>query len=710
MITRPMQCQQGFPPLPDTILAVTDDVQEEEIAEASADLAEDLIAPILPTRLRRLRAGCYLINYTPVASALISYDGTLRVEATAVGRTASGDLYQRRTMVLPAPVGPNLPAPRVVLYPAPNPSAGIPIFSRDRYRFYLRVVQVPQGLTATRRFTLGFELFRFDTATRSWTNFSNPEKLSAVMSWTTAPPGFPAAGDYLAGDVKNTAGVVVGRLTMGWISKYLRRAVVEVDRVSNGTSPLSNGAAIDWKAVGDSMGWEIVVDSSDVNVAEPSGNSWSTAECHAAMLQRRTQSSLDKEWRYHILGVRALDDTPRGIMYDNGASDSNQVPREGCAIASDWVIPNSPEWGILGGERFGSAAAATAYFRTAVHEAGHAMGLYHNTVDNGFMNTTDTIAASGTPSNRFPDNILWNFAADDTKRLRHIPDVYVRPGGTPFGTSYAMTPISDADAEITIEDLGLEVTCHTDTVPIGAPARINLALQNIGQVPYEVPKTISLGAGCVRGYVIDPTGTRRTFSPLVLCVDDEPLEVLKPGQSIRNSLTLLRGGQGALFPIPGAYSVHVEVHWDLGGAPVSVSGESTVIVTPAVDGIHARAAEKLLATPETLLVLVLGGDHITDGLEALDIALKNPVLGPHYAYVEAKRQATRFQQREPDLGAAAAVLEGHAVMTPDEVKKAQKLCEGAKDGAGAKALSDVLSQHAMRIRPPKDFTGAEQMH
>jgi predicted Zn-dependent protease len=39
--------------------------------------------------------------------------------------------------------------------------------------------------------------------------------------------------------------------------------------------------------------------------------------------------------------------------------------------------------------RFGSATGP--YFRTAVHEIGHAMGLYHNTADNGLMSTTDSI-------------------------------------------------------------------------------------------------------------------------------------------------------------------------------------------------------------------------------------------------------------------------------------------------------------------------------
>ena len=189
------------------------------------------------------------------------------------------------------------------------------------------------------------------------------------------------------------------------------------------------------------------MDVSDPNVAEPSGESWSDAEMHAAMLARRDASNLDAEWRYHVLAAHLLDSTPRGIMYDAFGTDSNNVPREGLGISSHWVIPNASPWGTVKSVRFGAAAAP--YFRTAVHELGHAMGLFHNTVDNGFMNTTDVIAASCAAT--FPACIQWSFAADDQKRLRHYPDVFVRPGGTAFGTASTTTPaISPTDLTMSL--------------------------------------------------------------------------------------------------------------------------------------------------------------------------------------------------------------------------------------------------------------------
>lgn len=636
------------------------------------------VGPIRPIRTRAVRCGCYLLQYTPTGSSLVTYDGTLRVQCHNNGRTASGDLYQRRTISLsPSPHKFPPKPPLIVLAPGPDPAAGIPILPRIRYRYYLAITQILENFTIGDSFTLGFQRWRFSPATASSpASWSNDGAFTAVMTWIPAPAGYPSAGNYLEGDVKDAANIVIGRLKMGWISSYLRKATIEIDRVSQSEAPLNNATGVDWRSVGDGIGWDITVDQSNSDLSEPSGESWSNAECHAEMLARRAAVSLDEEWRYHILCVRRLDATERGIMYDNGATDSNNVPREGCAISTHWMIPNTASWGLVRGMRFGTAAAP--YFRTAVHETGHAMGLYHNTVDNGYLNTTDVIAASATAANPFPNNIQWSYAPDDQKRLRHMPDIYVRPGGTPFGTAYATTPISPDDAVFDAEGVVLNVTPLIDAIPLGAPVRVGVSLQATDDGPVLVPPSLSLGSGFVRGVVIDPSGTARTFSPLVLCTDHELLKILEKNECVTDSLTLLRGGQGALFPLAGVYTIQVEAHWHAGGGEMTAVGVANVIITPPVDNSHAAAALKLLSTPDTLLTLVLGGDHVTDGIDAIRQALDNPVLRPHFAYIEAKRLATRFGKRKPDNKAASALLEDATVLSDSERVKAAKFSPGSK--------------------------------
>jgi hypothetical protein len=383
---------QSGPPLPDPI--------------PNVDLAREPLQPIgpFPPQFRALRPGCYLVRYKPLFPFSLHFDGTIRVQRDGFNTIASGDLYRH---LLIAPIA------------EPNPAAGIPIFPRGRYSHYMRITQILEFITFGNSFTLGFELHRFNAPTNSWTNEG---AFSAEMSWTTAPAGFPSSSDYLTGLVKNAAGAVVGNLTMGWVSSYLRRAVVEIDRVTQSEAPLENGAGRDWLEIFDEVGWDVDVEVSDSQVPEASGAGWSDSELHSYMLQWRESADLDGEWRYHVLCVRELDSTLRGIMYDAFGGDSNNIPREGAAIASHWVIPNADPWGLVKGQRFGAATAP--YFRTAVHEIGHAQGLYHNTGDNGFMNTTDLIAASpGT----FPNNISWAYHPDDQKRLRHLPDIESGP-------------------------------------------------------------------------------------------------------------------------------------------------------------------------------------------------------------------------------------------------------------------------------------------
>ena len=61
------------------------------------------------------------------------------------------------------------------------------------------------------------------------------------------------------------------------------------------------------------------------------------------------------------------------------------------------------------------------------------MGLGHNESGFHFMRPTPSIAQDAPPDNPFPNNIDWSFDPGDENKLRHWPDIVVRPGGAAVG-------------------------------------------------------------------------------------------------------------------------------------------------------------------------------------------------------------------------------------------------------------------------------------
>ena len=204
--------------------------------------------------------------------------------------------------------------------------------------------------------------------------------------------------------------------------------------------------------------------------------------------------------------------------------------------------------------------------------------------------------------------------------------------------------------------------------------------------------------GFVTGKVTDPSGAVRAFRPLIRCVDEQRVTVLAPGEAIEHSITLLRGPQGPLFPAPGAYQITVNVEWDIAAVPVGVEEATAVMVTGAHTASHASAALRVLSSPDALLTLVLGGDHLADGIGAIQSALGDEVLRPHFAVVEAKRLSRRYGKRHPDLAAAAELL-ADAVVTSAEIRSVAKLLPDARDdqAQARERMTGTLAEKAMEL-------------
>jgi hypothetical protein len=97
------------------------------------------------------------------------------------------------------------------------------------------------------------------------------------------------------------------------------------------------------------------------------------------------------------------------------------------------------------------------------------------------------------------------------------------------------------------------------------------------------------------------------------------------------------------------------------------------MITTATDDEHASIAKAIFDNPDTHLVLVLGGDHLTGAVEVVQQALNNKILRPHYAYIEAKRVGKNFGKRRAQKDKAKALLQKGAVLNTKEKQKAADL-------------------------------------
>ncbi|MET0576318.1 MAG: hypothetical protein ABWZ83_10720 [Mesorhizobium sp.] len=395
---------------------------------------------VMPETTRRspagkalLADGCYFISYEILGTETPNHAGTLRVHSRSGSLSASADLYDigetaTRPEKNPQPVG-----------SMPPRGAGIPIFPIKDYRLYLRITKIEANETG---FLLAFEAHRFIVPTFVTlgagisSQWAFEGTYTAQMVAAPAPPGYPKPDMFFVGDVIQSVADLepgaIGRMQIGWISSALRSAVVEIDRVPDSNIPQDNGAGLNWQSVFLAFGWEMKPIISNDNVTKSSHSVWDATDAETARQKYRDSSDLDTEWRYYLLVTSQMTapGSVLGFMYHKA--------REALYITSQFVFPqDEAHWGALRGQRFD---ATVAFFRTAVHEMGHAMGLGHNARGFHFMQLTEAIAQGASADKPFPANIEWSFNRDDEHRLRHWPDIVVRPGGAALGVGGLLLP------------------------------------------------------------------------------------------------------------------------------------------------------------------------------------------------------------------------------------------------------------------------------
>jgi len=626
------------------------------------------VPPGIPCGLD-FREGCYQIAFRPTAS-VVTFEGTLRVDRSAPdggsdNLIVSGDLYSRLpvlgTQPMAAPVQSVAdadeaaePSPLMPLSvagalssmddpvtPIPVLRPNIPIFPRARYHSYLKVTKVSAPvlvpIPALCQLTIVAEQFDYTQppAGQFKGTFPSTPSRTVTLRLAKATPPFPLSltgGPYFEGRLFEGT-VDKGSVTLGWVSRFFRRATLEIDTLVGAVrpAPVPDGAGGTefFDTIFAKTGWQLAVVQDQLNVPVPAGvvptNCWSSPNLHALMTAVRNASTdLDKEWRVHMIVVPAKLGCSRGIMYDQIG-----VPREGCASFSDDGYPVSDS------SNFGTAAnqkqrdVPRAYLRSAAHELTHTLNQIHQeqetAADNSIMTTTPSVAdVLGGPSTGqpgvFPDQIRLAHNATVRHHLNHMPDPVIRPGGWPFASWFPTGAPQAADRhDFPPSELALTVTAATPNVALGQPLELSWTLTNTSQISLRTPNDVSIEALFASITVTDWEGRERPVRPFTIICEHARLAELAPGSSVSASTNAFWSTAGFAFERPGRYRVDVAVTWSAQGVLVGVQNSVDVFVDYPTNDIDNHAAS-LVLHPEVGKWVALGGnaDHLEEAQRRLE--------------------------------------------------------------------------------------------
>ena len=664
--------------------------------------------PFKPCKLD-FREGCYQIHFRPTAS-LVTFEGTLRVDRSAPDGGAdnlivSGDLYRRLPVIDPVlptpPVGPlTTDEPEETASSAPLSVAGalsagdqpalpqpflrprIPIFSRGRYHSYLKVTSVSAPIFVPAHtkceLTIVAEQFNYTQppAGQFKGTFPNTPSRTVTMKLFKVTPPFPfslTGGPYYEGRLFE-GGVDKGSITLGWVSKFFRRATLEVDTLTGAVRPTAvpdgAGGTEFFDTIFKKIGWQLSVVQDQLNIPVPPGvvatNCWSSANLHALMTTvRNPATNLDTEWRVHLIVVPAKLGCARGVMYDQIG-----VPREGCASFSDDGYPASDSSNFGTAENMRQRDVPRAFLRSATHELTHTFNQIHQeqetSADNSIMTTTPSVAdvlggpGTGEPG-VFPDQIKLAINTTVRHHLNHMPDPVIRPGGWPFASWFPTGAPQAADRhDFAPSELQLTITAVSGRVALGQPVDLTWTLTNTSGVPLRVPNDVSIEALFASITVTDAEGRERPVRPFAIVCERAKLSELEPGKSVSASTKLFWSTAGFAFERPGRYHVDVAVSWSAQGVAVGVqSGVDLFVDYPAGDADNHAA--DLVMHADVGKWVALGGEAYHLGEAGTRLLALSETAKPAAARAAGAR----------DTDGASRVLAGFADLLPNRSKLAK---------------------------------------
>jgi hypothetical protein len=508
-------------------------------------------------------------------------------------------------------------------------------------------------------------------------------------------------------------------------SNRYRGCAVEVDVMTGRSWPasaLNQGVVRTFQNVYASSGWDVSLRVDELNV--PNDTNLTMAELQTLLTTHRGSGAADP-WRLWLL-VGSAQGGLFGIMFDD-----DSVPREGAVGFAD---------ATLGNQSFIEPAARNqqlnnvpaAFLRTLIHEAGHALNLFHPKHDTHnppigteIMNQTGDVMGFASPTNQYPGNATFAFAPHDHDSLVHSPDPQVRPGWKNFGWGHgslsAGVPVPTDAAGLQVGDDAEGLTLRIDLpaeVFVGEFVTATVTLANTGDTAREVTSRLNLAEGYLRFHHVLPDGAVEQVRDVVVACGPRGTTQLDPGESLTARMQVYFTSEGVTFDKPGTHVVRAEL--DVDTLTTVRSNRVTVYVRTAATEAEVEISTQMLdpgvgrslalgdfgADEEARrrLAVVAEAHHDVDTGAAAALVLANSLARRHTdirgdatrdaAPDEAQHYldlAMRGRSAEELVTLAATVaspVETDAPVVGDALARARRARKGKADIAAAEAVLD----------------------
>jgi hypothetical protein len=383
-------------------------------------------------------------------------------------------------------------------------------------------------------------------------------------------------------------------------------------------------------------GWDLTVSYKTPDITIPASlagmqdtdDCWSRENAHELLetVSNYYPSILDKKWKIHLIAIQGRLGCSRGRMFDNEINpadigDVNNVAREG-AVTYSHDGYNHSNFGD--NEDDMQKDTPRAFIRSAAHEVGHAINMIHQNEeagnDNSIMTTSPSVAgvlnAAGLD---FPEDIDLAFNALCRHHLIHRPDPWVRPGALEFTGSLVGTPEADDVYFYDPSQLKMELTLSSKNIKLGEILKVSWKVTNTSKNSIVFPERVTDSSFTARVSITYPDGSIRYVRPVDVNADIEnPLTLLKAGQSRTSETTLFWNKKGFAFTNPGKHIIEINLLWADEGCYACVNASEDLWVDYPVTVHENEVASLILHKDVGRYVALKGRKPIKEAIQRIE--------------------------------------------------------------------------------------------